>query len=270
VLAVPVAPPDVVVSMREVADEVVCLASPVAFSAVGQWYEDFTQTSDAEVVRLLDVNAAASDPAVVEVSIPIGGVELAGRLVVPAAARRVVVFAHGSGSSRHSPRNRYVAEVLHDEGIATLMFDLLTPEEELDRHNVFDVELLGSRLAVAIDWLGEQPATRRLPVGCFGASTGAGAALWAAATPGSPVRAVVSRGGRPDLAGPRLADVRAPTLLVVGGRDEAVLELNREAAATLRCEHRLEVVPGATHLFEEPGTLEAASRLASDWFLDHP
>jgi putative phosphoribosyl transferase len=269
VLAVPVAPPDTVASMREIADEVVCLATPVAFSAVGQWYEDFTQTSDAEVVRLLDANAAASDPALTDVLIPVGDVELAGRLAVPAAASGVVVFAHGSGSSRHSPRNRYVAQALQDEGLATLLFDLLTPEEELHRHNVFDVELLGRRLGLVTEWLGEQPTTQRLSTGCFGASTGAAAALWAAAAPGSRVRAVVSRGGRPDLAGPRLAAVQAPTLLIVGGRDDAVLELNREAAASLRCEHRIEVVPGATHLFEEPGTLEAAARLAADWFLDH-
>ncbi len=197
VLAVPVAPPDVVTSMREVADDVVCLATPVAFSAVGQWYEDFTQTSDAEVERLLDANAAASDPAVAEVTIPVGAVELAGQLAIPAAPRGVVVFAHGSGSSRHSPRNRYVAQVLQDEGLATLLFDLLTPEEEIDRHNVFDVELLGRRLAVVTEWLGEQPTTGRLPTGYFGASTGAAAALWAAAEPGSRVCAVVSRRGSP-------------------------------------------------------------------------
>jgi len=269
VLAVPVAPPDAAASLREVADDVVCLVTPVALSAVGQWYDDFTQTSDAEVVRLLDANAAASDPAVTDVSIPVGDVELAGQLAVPAAAAGVVVFAHGSGSSRHSPRNRYVAQALQDDGLATLLFDLLTPEEEPHRHNVFDVELLGRRLGTATEWLGEQSTTRRLPTGYFGASTGAAAALWAAAEPGSRVRAVVSRGGRPDLAGPRLGAVRAPTLLVVGGHDEGVLELNRVAAASLGCEHRIEVVPGATHLFEEPGTLEAAARLAADWFLDH-
>jgi putative phosphoribosyl transferase len=269
VLAVPVAPPDTAAAMREVADEVICLETPAGFSAVGQWYGDFTQTTDAEVVRLLDDAAAAADPYVEAVRIPVDGVELAGDLVVPSAAVGIVVFAHGSGSSRHSPRNRYVAQVLQDEGLATLLFDLLTPAEEVDRRNVFDVELLGERLAEVTTWLGAQDVTRRLPVGYFGASTGAAAALWAAAEPGSAVRAVVSRGGRPDLAGDRLGAVRAPTLLVVGGHDEVVLGLNRDAAARLRCEHRLEVVPGATHLFEEPGTLEAAARLAADWFLDH-
>jgi len=269
VLAVPVAPPDTVAAMREVADEVVCLEAPVGFSAVGQWYDDFTQTPDVEVVRLLDAAAATTDPFVEEVRIPVDGIELAGDLVVPSAAVGVVVFAHGSGSSRHSPRNRYVAEVLQDEGLATLLFDLLTPAEEVDRRNVFDVDLLGRRLEAVTAWLATRDVTRRLPVGYFGASTGAAAALWAAAAPDSRVAAVVSRGGRPDLAGDRLGAVRAPTLLVVGGNDDVVLELNREAAARLRCEHRLAVVPGATHLFEEPGTLEAAARLAADWFLDH-
>ena len=267
VLAVPVAPADTVRALGAVADEVVCLETPAGFSAVGQWYEDFTQTSDAEVERLLDA-AAEGEPRVREVTIPVGAVELSGELVVPPGAAGVVVFAHGSGSSRHSPRNRYVAEVLQDEGLATLLFDLLTPDEEVDRHRVFDVELLGRRLVTVTEWLAAEDAIRRLPIGYFGASTGAAAALWAAAEPGARVRAIVSRGGRPDLVGPRLAHVRAPTLLVVGGDDEVVLECNRAAAAALAGEHRLEVVAGATHLFEEPGTLEAAARLAADWFLD--
>ena len=268
VLAVPVAPADTLAALGVVADEVVCLEVPEGFSAVGQWYADFTQTSDAEVERLLD-SAAAREPRVREVTIPVGAVALAGELVVPVGAAGVVVFAHGSGSSRHSPRNRYVAEVLQDEGLATLLFDLLTADEEVERHNVFDVELLGRRLMTVTEWLSTDPAVARLPVGYFGASTGAAAALWAAAEPGSPVRAVVSRGGRPDLARDRLTRVVAPTLLVVGGDDEAVLALNRAAATQLRTEHRLEVVAGATHLFEEPGTLESAARLAADWFLDH-
>ena len=269
VLAVPVAPPDTIAAMRSLADAVVCLETPAAFSAVGQWYEDFTQTSDNEVVHLLEEAAARAIDWAEEVTIPAGPVALRGTLTVPAGASAVVVFAHGSGSSRHSPRNRYVAQVLNDVGLATLLFDLLTREEETDRANVFDVDLLGARLVRVTGWLGEREDTRDLAVGYFGASTGAAAALWAAAGAGSKVEAVVSRGGRPDLAGSRLAEVRAPTLLIVGGRDDMVLGLNREAARLLRCEHRVDVVPGATHLFEEPGTLEAAAGLAADWFLDH-
>ena len=194
---------------------------------------------------------------------------LGGHLTVPAHARGMVVFAHGSGSSRHSPRNRHVAAVLNRAGWATLLFDLLTAAEERHREYVFDVELLARRLTGAVDWLHRRAEVRDLPVGLFGASTGAAAALWAAANPWSPVRAVVSRGGRPDLAGERLASVRAPTLLVVGGHDELVLRLNQQAQAQLRCPNRLAVVPGATHLFEEPGTLDEAARLAIDWFADH-
>jgi putative phosphoribosyl transferase len=180
-----------------------------------------------------------------------------------------VVFAHGSGSSRHSPRNRAVARVLQDAGLATLLVDLLTPAEERLRSAVFDVDLLARRLLQVSAWLPGQAGCRALPLGWFGASTGAGAALRAAAEPDADVAAVVSRGGRPDLAGPWLAEVRAPTLLLVGGRDDVVRRLNEQAAARLRCEHRLVVVPGATHLFEEPGTLEAVAQLARDWFLGH-
>lgn len=179
----------------------------------------------------------------------------------------MVVFAHGSGSSRHSPRNQFVATVLNRAGLGTLLFDLLTRAEELDRANVFDIGLLARRLIEATQWLSDRPETEALAVGYFGASTGAAAALWAAAEPGSEVAAVVSRGGRPDLAGPRLEAVRAPTLLIVGARDHAVLELNRRALAQLRCPSDLAVVPGATHLFEEPGTLAMAAALARDWFL---
>jgi putative phosphoribosyl transferase len=178
------------------------------------------------------------------------------------------VFAHGSGSSRHSRRNRFVAGVLHDQRIATLLFDLLTPDEELDRANVFDVSLLADRLTGALSWLGGTEAGS-LPVGLFGASTGAAAALAAAADPGVGVGAVVSRGGRPDLAGPWLEAVRAPTLLVVGGEDHEVLELNRQAMRRLRCPVELVVIPGAGHLFEEPGTLAAAADRARDWFVAH-
>jgi putative phosphoribosyl transferase len=185
---------------------------------------------------------------------------------VPAGATGIVAFAHGSGSSRDSPRNRYVAALLNDAGLGSLLFDLLTPKEEADWANVFDIGLLAGRLAAATSWLRSQPGTAGMPVGYFGASTGAAAALLAAAEPGSDVAAVVSRGGRPDLAGPRLGLVRAPVLLIVGGSDEAVLALNRQAQAELNCPNELAVVPGATHLFEEPGTLAQAAILARDWF----
>ena len=162
-----------------------------------------------------------------------------------------------------------MARALNDAGLGTLLFDLLGPDEEADRANVFDIPLLAERLSAATAWLGAQPACRERPIGYFGASTGAAAALWAAAEPGSPVRAIVSRGGRPDLAGDRLEAVRAPTLLIVGGRDEEVLELNREAAQRLRSEHRIEIVPGATHLFEEPGALDVVADLAARWFVEN-
>lgn len=197
------------------------------------------------------------------------GSTLAADLTVPAGAQGVVAFAHGSGSSRLSPRNRAVARALNDAGLATLLLDLLTSDEELDRANVFDIDLLAARLVGASAWLGAEPETAGLPLGYFGASTGAAAALVAAAELGDRVAAVVSRGGRPDLAGPRLSSVVSPTLLIVGGADRQVLELNRGAQEQLRCLNRLEVVPGATHLFEEPGALEAVADLAIAWFLGH-
>jgi putative phosphoribosyl transferase len=271
VLAVPVAPPETVAALRADADDVVAVETPEPFFAIGGWYTDFSPTSDTEVVELL--LAAAGDrersPVDKEVEIPVEPVRLPGHLTVPAGAAGLVVFAHGSGSGRHSPRNQAVARALNDAGLGTLLFDLLTPAEEGDRANVFDIPLLATRLGAAAAWLPGDEAAAGLSVGFFGASTGAGAALWAAAEPGSPVRAVVSRGGRPDLARRRLEAVRAPTLLIVGGRDEAVLEMNREAASHLPVEHRIEVVPGATHLFEEPGALEAVADLATRWFLDH-
>jgi putative phosphoribosyl transferase len=276
VLAVPVAPPHTAQAFGGVADEVVVVQTPEPFFAIGQFYVDFAQTSDAEVAWLLGVPGAAPVGAVVAAEDPVrgcdievGGVRLAGDLAVPASPVGVVVFAHGSGSSRHSPRNRWVAGALNQAGLATLLLDLLTPGEELDRAKVFDIGLLAQRLVGSTRWLGEQPQVGRLPVGYFGASTGAGAALWAAAELGGQIAAVVSRGGRPDLAGARLAQVRAPTLLIVGGRDEVVLELNRQAQAKLRCEHALEIVPGATHLFEEPGTLDQVAVLAAQWFTNY-
>ncbi|MFN8163579.1 MAG: dienelactone hydrolase family protein [Solirubrobacterales bacterium] len=202
------------------------------------------------------------------VEIPAPPVHLTADLTAPAGAAGLVVFAHGSGSSRLSVRNRRVAAALNERGLATLLLDLLTPEEEMDRANVFDVELLSGRLVAATRWAGESPDGRGLRVGYFGASTGAAAALCAAATLGEEIGAVVSRGGRPDMAGECLPRVTAPTLLIVGGADRTVLELNEEAAAQLRCLNRIEVVPGATHLFEEPGALERVEELAGAWFAD--
>lgn len=191
---------------------------------------------------------------------------LEGEFVSPPNPIGVVLFAHGSGSSRLSPRNQLVARELHREGIATLLFDLLEEQEAVDRRNVFDVELLAGRLLGAVDWVHQQAELKNLPLGFFGASTGAAAALIAAAESSEPVAAVVSRGGRPDLAERWLSRVTAPTLLIVGGEDDQVIEMNRFALGQLICEARMEIVPGATHLFEEPGTLEEVARLAAAWF----
>jgi len=207
------------------------------------------------------------------VQIPTGRVTLEGNLEMPEGAQGIVVFAHGSGSSRHSPRNRYVAQVLREAGLATLLMDLLTPEEEVAdaqlRHLRFDIPLLAERLRGVTDWLVKAPATQSLKIGYFGASTGAAAALVAAAQRPNAIGAVVSRGGRPDLAGPDLPRVQAPTLLIVGGNDSLVLDLNREALQRLQGEKKLEILPGATHLFEEPGALEEVARLATRWFVRH-
>ncbi|KPM55358.1 phosphoribosyl transferase [Frankia sp. CcI49] len=292
VLAAPVGPPERIAWLHQFAEEVVCLATPDEFFAIGAFYVDFTQTADEEVTDLLHRAALIAAPAAghtvhangtagtartggaspahaVEVRIPTDTTKLSGDLTVPDHPHGLVVFAHGSGSSRQSPRNRYVSDVLVDAGLATLLFDLLTPEEELDRENVFDIDTLARRLIRVTRWLREEPDIAYLPVGYFGASTGAAAALWAAAEFGPPVTAVVSRGGRPDLAASRLARVSAPTLLIVGERDELVLDLNREAQSQLRCESRLAVVPAATHLFTQPGALEAVAVLARDWFVHH-
>ncbi len=205
-----------------------------------------------------------------EISVSADGVALGGALTVPATAEGIVLFAHGSGSSRYSPRNRSVAQYLNGRGLATLLFDLLTPAEEAidarTRAIRFDIALLARRLVGATDWIREQPQAKRLAVGYFGSSTGAAAALVAASDRDEVVRAVVSRGGRPDLAAEALTGVRAPTLLIVGGHDREVLALNESALAQLRCDKRLEIVPGATHLFEEPGALEQVAGLAGDWF----
>ena len=205
--------------------------------------------------------------------IPVGRAAIDADLALPASATGLVLFAHGSGSSRFSPRNRHVARLLNEAGLATVLADLLTPEEERvderTRALRFDIDLLAKRLVAATDWLHERTLTASLNVGLFGASTGAGGALRAAAERPGAIRAVVSRGGRPDLAGEALSRVQAPTLLIVGGRDEPVIGLNEQALARLRAEKRLEIVPGATHLFEEPGTLDAVAALARDWLLRH-
>jgi putative phosphoribosyl transferase len=212
-------------------------------------------------------------PAERPVRLPAHGVTLDGDLHVPEHARGIVLFAHGSGSSRHSPRNRAVAQALHRAGLGTLLMDLLTADEEAAEarsgHLRFDIDLLSGRLAAATDWVRQEPNTAALAAGYFGASTGAAAALAAAADRPEVVKAVVSRGGRPDLAGEALTRVRAPTLLIVGGDDTTVIELNRRADALLRVEKQLQIVPGASHLFEEPGALETVARLASGWFARH-
>lgn len=264
VLAIPVAAQDTIGSLRAVCDDLICLEIPQYFSGVGQFYADFGQTTDIEVTTLL-ASAATVDNSIrdEEVELFSGSARLAGHLTIPEAAPGLIIFAHGSGSGRFSPRNQFVAKALNDAGFGTLLFDLLTPFEESDRAKVFDIELLASRLADVArqmekeaDWLG-----------FFGASTGSAAALRAAAEEDIPVKAVVSRGGRPDLAASHLSEVSARTLLVVGGADYEVIELNRNAQERLRCENELAIVPGATHLFEEPGALEEVAELASDWFI---
>jgi putative phosphoribosyl transferase len=283
VLAAPVAPEETGRRFAGIADEVVTLATPAGFMAVGQFYVDFSQVPDETVLDLLEESrramerSAAGHPAdpddpplmSADVEIPSGEVVLHGHVEVPEHPLGLVIFAHGSGSSRHSPRNRFVASVLNEAGLGTLLFDLLTPAEEVDRTNVFDVDLLAARLVDVTAWARRQAALRDLSVGYFGASTGAAAALCAAAEPGNDIAAVVSRGGRPDLADRRLGAVRAPTLLIVGGHDDVVLELNQLAAAQLTVEREIVVVPGATHLFEEPGTLSQAADAAAVWFRRH-
>ena len=204
-----------------------------------------------------------------QVEIPSGRRRLSGILSVPSGAEGVVAFAHGSGSGRFSPRNQFVARVLQEAGLATLLLDLLEEEEADDREKVFDIELLAERLQSAADWLSQEPETSALRLGYFGASTGAGAALVAVARDPAAVGAVVSRGGRPDLAHAYLSKVQAPTLLIVGGNDDVVIELNEQALRPLRCPKQLVIVPGATHLFEEPGTLEEVARLAKEWFVQY-
>jgi putative phosphoribosyl transferase len=289
VLAVPVGPPGLGDRVAGVVDELVQLEAPPDFFAVGQAYKRFGQTADDEVRALLEAAYETRAPAPIadppaapaaggvdwrrvrrlSIAVPAGAARLPGELALPPAPVGLVIFVHGSGSSRLSPRNRQVATALNGKRLATLLFDLLTPDEAVDRENVFDIDLLSERLLAALDWAQAEPEARSLPLGCIGASTGAAAALQAAArTPGI-VRAVVSRGGRPDLAAPWLRSVHAPTLLIVGGNDRLVHMLNVQARAAMRCRSELAVIRGATHLFEEPGALEEVARLAGEWFARH-
>jgi putative phosphoribosyl transferase len=262
IVAAPVASRRAVTVLELAGAEVRAVAIPKNFGAVGYYYRSFAQVSDAEVGAFFKVKPAA---------VEVGALKLKGVLALPEGASGLVLFAHGSGSGRLSPRNQFVAEMLNKQGIATLLVDLLTEEEALDRANIFDIDLLADRLIEITHWIGERESLRSLTLGYFGASTGAGAALAAAAELGGVgrVAAVVSRGGRPDLAGQRLEEVQAPALLIVGGDDEPVIELNQRAYQRLRCERKIEIVAGATHLFEEPGTLEIAAELATAWFQTH-
>ena len=297
ILAVPVGAPESIRSLELVYDEVDCLYAPEHFMAVGTFYDNFRHVSDTEVTDLLarsletvrvtagqqdspcepsQAGSITKDAARTpgpqerdeEVRLRVSGesVVLDGHLTIPVNPIGTVIFVHGSGSSRHSPRNRFVANQLNEAGLGTLLFDLLTKEEEVERANVFDIQALAARLADVTGWVRDQPGGLHAALGYFGASTGAAAALWAAAEPGTHIDAVVSRGGRPDLAETRLADVNSPTLLIVGSRDEVVLGLNEQAQQQLRSPNRLAIVPGATHLFEEPGALRTVTRLAREWF----
>lgn len=268
VVAVPVASMQAAESVARQVDELVCLHTPVDFRAVGLHYDAFDQETDEHVRALLTVHGSV--PLAVAATDALGrAIELPGTLTLPENARGIVVFAHGSGSSRFSLRNVHVAQVLHHSGLGTLLFDLLTESEAADRRYVFDIDLLASRLEAALDHLRAQPQWSHLPIGLFGASTGAGAALMAAARRPEQISAVVSRGGRPDLAGTSLPLVQAPTLLIVGGLDHEVIGLNELAMSRLQCAHEMRIIPGATHLFEEPGTLDQAASLASEWFSAH-
>jgi putative phosphoribosyl transferase len=269
VVGVPVGVRESLARIGAEADEVVCLTIPRELLGVGHWYEDFSPVSDEEVVALLDAAQGAERAIERELLLQAPSATLVGDLALPPAAAGLVIFAHGSGSSWFSPRNRAVAAALRRRGLATLLLDLLTEAESRRRELRFDIPLLARRLELATLWALEDGATKLLPIGYFGASTGAAAALRAAAATGSSVRAVVSRGGRPDLAADRLPQVIAPTLLIVGGRDEEVLELNRRSEAMLGGPHRLLVVQGAGHLFEEPGALEQVAFAAGEWFERH-
>lgn len=267
VCALPVASAEGLAEVGRHADEVVCLATPSPFQAVGLYYRDFAAVDEDEVCAALGIPAAGAAATARPLRIEADGVQLDGDLVVPASPRGVVLFAHGSGSSRHSPRNRSVAHALQQQGIATLLLDLLTPAEDTAPAARFDIALLARRLHAATRRVRAEPGLRQLPLGLFGASTGAAAALQVAAEDADGIAAVVARGGRPDLADPQvLSRVRSPTLLIVGGADRQVLALNRRAQADMGDRAELRVVPDATHLFEEPGALAHVARLAADWF----
>jgi putative phosphoribosyl transferase len=260
--------------IRAEADEVVCVAELEDMFAVGAWYADFTQVSDEAVINLLNGHLTNSTETTRELKIDVGDGVIVGDLTCPTGAQGVVLFAHGTGSGRLSPRNRFVAGVLNQAGFATLLLDLLTEseaqEDEYSGHIRFDIGLLADRLHRATAWVKDDPDTQALPVGYFGASTGAAAALVSSVKNPATIKAIVSRGGRPDLAGPVLAQVTAPTLLIVGTKDEEVIELNRSALNTLSSQLKhLSLVEGATHLFEEAGALEQVADLASHWFAQH-
>jgi putative phosphoribosyl transferase len=277
-VAVPVAPASTCERLEQLTDGIICLATPEPFRGVGQWYIDFTQTTDQEVIDLLTQSESwrsGTVPAAKDVTIALENLNLQGRLLQPeGGGQGIVIFVHGSGSSRHSPRNVFVAEQLYRRNFSTLLFDLLTEEEEVldqrSRHLRFDIPLLAQRLAEVTHWVLDYEDTGHLPIGYFGASTGAAAALKAAAGLGDLIGAIVSRGGRPDLAEDSLPQVAAPTLLIVGGDDGTVIDLNRKAKAAMQPELvRMEIIPGASHLFEEPGTLERVAELAADFFAQH-
>ncbi len=294
ILTVPVGSSETLDELAAIADEIVCLHPEDAFYAVSPWYEDFSPTTDDDVIALLararaELARSARErlesrppprqservriPVQRDVLMPVGDKVLEGRLTIPLGAQRLVIFAHGVGMSRHTPQTQYVAAVLQQAGLGTLVFDMLTEDEELldtqTAHLRFDIPLLSSRLMAVTEWAHDTPDTRGLDVGYFGAGTGAAAALAAAAERPDRVHAVVSRGGRPDLAEEWLDRVQAPTLLLVGGLDGEVLTLNRESLYFLGCEKLLEIVPEATHMFEEPGALDHAARSAAKWFVGH-
>lgn len=267
ICAVPVVAPQSLSAVSDVADDLVYLSAPQHFRGVGQFYQQFPAVDDTEVMRLLEHAAKPAAASSQTVRIGTDGVVLDGDLEIPQAAVGLVIFAHGSGSNRRSVRNRHVAHALHKQGMATLLFDLLTEDEARETSERFDIPKLAARLDTALQWALGYPDTKALPIGLFGASTGAAAALVAAARYPMTVKAVVSRGGRPDLAGQGvLARVTAPTLLIVGGADTEVIRLNRTALAMLTCPAEMMLVPNATHLFEEFGALEKVASLAADWF----
>ncbi len=275
VVASPVASEQAIQMLRQRADDVVALAVPKLFRAVGLHYRNFNQVEDSRVRHLAAGTVTSQSPEVIvndeprEVAVHIGGVTILGVLSVPGSPTGLVIFAHGSGSGRLSPRNQAVAAVLNDAGFATFLPDLLSVDEARDRRMVFDIPLLATRLTACAEWASRAPEVAGLPIAFFGASTGAGSALAAAADPSNRARAVVSRGGRVDLAARALEMVRCPTLLIVGEKDSGVVALNRHAYDRLSCDKRLIVVPGASHLFEETGALRTVAELARDWFSAH-